>query len=117
MDRIVRPTVATLAAEGTPYVGVLFAGLILTGEGPKLIEYNCRFGDPECQVLMMRFAGDFAGLLHAAATGTLADAPPPVFAQDFALTVVMAANGYPGAPEKGGAIRSEEHTSELQSLM
>jgi len=105
MDRIIRPTVAALAAEGTPYVGVLFAGLMLTEEGPKLIEYNCRFGDPECQVLMMRFAGDFAGLLHAAATGTLADAPPPVFAQDFALTVVMAANGYPGTPEKGGAIR------------
>src|SRR3546814_15991094 len=78
---------------------------MLTGEGPKLIEYNCRFGDPECQVLMMRFAGDFAGLLHAAATGTLADAPPPVFAQDFAPTVVMAADGYPGSPEKGGAIR------------
>ena len=105
MDRIVRPTVATLAAEGTPYVGVLFAGLMLTVEGPKLIEYNCRFGDPECQVLMMRFKGDFAALLHAAAAGTLADAEPPAFARDYALTVVMAANGYPGTPEKGGAIR------------
>jgi phosphoribosylamine--glycine ligase len=105
MDRIVRPTVATLAAEGTPYVGVLFAGLMLTDRGPKLIEYNCRFGDPECQVLMMRLKGDFAALLHAAATGALADAPPPVFSHDYALTVVMAAKGYPGAPEKGGAIR------------
>jgi phosphoribosylamine--glycine ligase len=105
MDRIVRPTVAALAAEGTPYVGVLFAGLMLTDAGPRLIEYNCRFGDPECQVLMMRLKGDFAALLHAAATGALADAAPPVFSHDYALTVVMAAKGYPGAPEKGGAIR------------
>ena len=106
MDRIIRPTVAALAAEGTPYVGVLFAGLMLTGEGPKLIEYNCRFGDPECQVLMMRLTGDFAALLHAAATGRLADMPAPTFTGGYALTVVMAANGYPGTPEKGGAIRS-----------
>ncbi len=105
MDRIIRPTVKTLAAEGTPYVGVLFAGLMLTAEEPKLIEYNCRFGDPECQVLMMRFRGDLAALLHAAATGQLAQAEPPAFLHDYALTVVMAANGYPGTPEKGGAIR------------
>jgi phosphoribosylamine---glycine ligase len=105
MDRIIRPTVATLAAEGTPYVGVLFAGLMLTSEGPRLIEYNARFGDPECQVLMMRYTGDLAALLHAAATGKLADATPPAFTADYALTVVMAAKGYPGAPEKGGAIR------------
>ncbi|AMU94990.1 MAG: phosphoribosylamine--glycine ligase [Sphingopyxis sp.] len=106
MDRIIRPTVAALAAEGTPYVGVLFAGLMLTSEGPKLIEYNCRFGDPECQVLMMRLTGDFAALLHAAATGRLADVPAPTFTGGYALTVVMAANGYPGTPEKGGAIRN-----------
>ncbi len=105
MDRIIRPTVATLAAEGTPYVGVLFAGLMLTAEGPKLIEYNCRFGDPECQVLMMRYRGDFAALLHAAATGAIAGAETPAFSHDYALTVVMAANGYPGTPEKGGAIQ------------
>ena len=105
MDRIIRPTVSALAAEGTPYVGVLFAGLMLTGAGPKLIEYNCRFGDPECQVLMMRFTGDLAALLHAAATGGLASATPPAFSHDYALTVVMAANGYPGTPEKGGVIR------------
>jgi len=105
MDRIIRPTVATLAAEGTPYVGVLFAGLMLTAEGPKLIEYNCRFGDPECQVLMMRYAGDLAALLHAASTGALTDVAAPAFASDYALTVVMAANGYPATPEKGGIIR------------
>ncbi|MDR6833194.1 MULTISPECIES: phosphoribosylamine--glycine ligase [unclassified Sphingopyxis] len=104
MDRIIRPTVAALAAEGTPYVGVLFAGLMLTDAGPKLIEYNARFGDPECQVLMMRYAGDLAALLYAASTGALATATPPAFAGDYALTVVMAANGYPATPEKGGAI-------------
>src|SRR3546814_20051358 len=85
MDRIVRPTVATLAAEGTPYVGVLFAGLMLTGEGPKLIEYNCRFGDPDCQVLMLRFAGAFAGLPPAAATGHRADDPAPALPRDLRL--------------------------------
>lgn len=105
MDRIIRPTVRALAAEGSPYVGVLFAGLMLTGEGPKLIEYNCRFGDPECQVLMMRFRGDLAALLYAAATDSITAAEAPAFAHDYALTVVMAANGYPGTPEKGGAIR------------
>ncbi|WP_079637809.1 phosphoribosylamine--glycine ligase [Sphingopyxis flava] len=105
MDRIIRPTVRALAAEGTPYVGVLFAGLMLTDAGPRLIEYNCRFGDPECQVLMMRFTGDFAALLHSAATGDLASAAPPAFSHDYALTVVMAASGYPGTAEKGGVIR------------
>jgi phosphoribosylamine--glycine ligase len=78
---------------------------MLTAEGPKLIEYNCRFGDPECQVLMMRYRGDLVALMHAVATGALADADEPAFAADCALTVVMAANGYPGTPEKGGAIR------------
>ena len=104
MRTIIEPTVAMLAARGTPYVGVLFAGLMLTGDGPKLIEYNCRFGDPECQVLMHRFAGDLAGLLHAIATGRLADARPPRFHGEAALTVVMAAKGYPGSPLSGGTI-------------
>ena len=87
-----------------PYSGVLFAGLMLTDEGPKLIEYNARFGDPECQVLMTRFTGDLAALMLAVATGKLAEADAPTFAPATALTVVMAANGYPGTPEKGGAI-------------
>ncbi len=104
MERIIAPTVALLAAEGMPYAGVLFAGLMVTDEGPKLIEYNCRFGDPECQVLMMRLQGDLAALLLAAAKGHLADCPPPEFSDDFALTVVIAAKGYPGTPEKGGTI-------------
>ncbi|WP_334655557.1 phosphoribosylamine--glycine ligase [Sphingomonas panaciterrae] len=108
LGEIVRPTIDALAASGTPYVGVLYAGLMLTAEGPKLIEYNVRFGDPECQVLMARFAGDLVETLLAVAEGRLADMPAPPFADDVALTVVMAANGYPGTPETGGAIRGIE---------
>ena len=104
LREIVAPTVATLAAEGMPYSGVLYAGLMLTADGPKLIEYNARFGDPECQVLMMRLDSDLLPLLLAIAQGRLAEAPSPVFGQDVALTVVMAAAGYPGTPETGGAI-------------
>ncbi|MFC4291213.1 phosphoribosylamine--glycine ligase [Sphingorhabdus arenilitoris] len=104
MERIIQPTVETLSKEGMPYNGVLFAGLMLTEDGPKLIEYNCRFGDPECQVLMMRYQGDLAALMLAVATGKLATASKPEFDRITALTVVMAANGYPGTPEKGGVI-------------
>ena len=104
LTEIVAPTVRAMAAAGTPYVGVLYAGLMLTADGPKLIEYNCRFGDPECQVLMMRFSGDLAALMLAAAKGRLESAAPVVFAPAPALTVVMAANGYPGTPAKGGPI-------------
>lgn len=104
MREIVAPTVRTLGSEGMPYVGVLYAGLMLTEQGPKLVEYNIRFGDPECQVLMMRFEGDLAALLMACATGKLASAGPVRFSHDTALTVVMAAEGYPGTPKKGGTI-------------
>lgn len=104
LREIVAPTVRALADAGTPYSGVLYAGLMLTAEGPKLIEYNARFGDPECQVLTMRFEGDLAGLLLACAEGGLADAPAPRFALATALTVVLAARGYPGAPKAGGEI-------------
>ena len=79
---------------------------MLTAEGPKLIEYNARFGDPECQVLMMRLDSDLLDLLLAAAEGRLAEAGPPRFAPDVALTVIMAAKGYPGTPDKGGSIAS-----------
>ena len=104
MREIIEPTVAAMAAEGNPYSGVLYAGLMLTAQGPKLIEYNARFGDPECQVLMSRFEGDLADLLLAIAQERLADAETPRFSGDTALTVVMAAKGYPGTPDKGGAI-------------
>ena len=104
IDRIVRPTVDTLREEGTPFSGVLYAGLMLTAQGPKLIEYNARFGDPECQVLMLRFQGDLLAVMLAVAEGRLADLPEPAFSSDPALTVVMAAAGYPGTPKAGGAI-------------
>ncbi|KTT75898.1 phosphoribosylamine--glycine ligase [Sphingomonas sanguinis] len=104
IDRIVRPTVDTLRAEGTPFSGVLYAGLMLTAQGPKLIEYNARFGDPECQVLMLRFQGDLLAVMLAVAQGRLAEIPAPAFSEDPALTVVMAAAGYPGMPKAGGTI-------------
>jgi phosphoribosylamine---glycine ligase len=104
MERIIKPTVAYMSEQGMPYSGVLFAGLMLTDEGPKLIEYNARFGDPECQVLMTRYKGDLAALMLAVATGKLAGVDTPAFSSDTALTVVMAANGYPGTPDKGGSI-------------
>ena len=104
LREIVAPTIAALAAEGMPYSGVLYAGLMLTADGPKLIEYNARFGDPECQVLMMRLDSDLLPLLLAIAQGQLAEAPAPAFSDEVALTVVMAAAGYPGTPETGGAI-------------
>jgi phosphoribosylamine---glycine ligase len=105
MAEIINPTVEMMAAKNMPFSGVLFAGLMLTPEGPKLIEYNARFGDPETQVMMMRFQGDLVALLYAVATLALADHPPLSLSDDSALTVIMAANGYPGTPEKGGAIR------------
>ncbi|HEX8222334.1 MAG TPA: phosphoribosylamine--glycine ligase [Allosphingosinicella sp.] len=108
MDEIVRPTVEALAAQGAPYSGVLYAGLMLTADGPKLIEYNARFGDPECQALMMRFEGDLLELLYAVARGRLAEAGPVELADEAALTVVMAANGYPGTLETGGGIAGLE---------
>ena len=104
MAEIVGPTVRALAEAGTPFSGILYAGLMLTREGPKLVEYNVRFGDPECQALMMRFEGDLLQLMLATAKGELAAAPPPAFSDDAALVVVMAAKGYPGTPAKGGAI-------------
>ncbi len=104
MDEIVRPTLEALAAEGSPYSGILYAGLMLTKKGPMLIEYNARFGDPECQVLMMRLESDLLDLLCAVARRKLGDHPRPVFSDQAALAVVMAAKGYPGTPAAGGRI-------------
>ncbi|MEO7247677.1 MAG: phosphoribosylamine--glycine ligase [Novosphingobium sp.] len=104
MARIIMPTVETLRAEGMAYSGVLFLGLMLTRTGPQLIEYNCRFGDPECQVMLMRLESDLGELLLACAEGRLGEIDPPRFSDDTALTVVMAAEGYPDAPTKGGLI-------------
>lgn len=104
IDTIVAPTVRAMAARGTPYSGVLYAGLMLTERGPKLIEYNARFGDPEAQVLMARLDSDLLPILLAVAEGRLGEAAAPVFGDDVALTVVMAAPGYPGTPETGRPI-------------
>jgi len=104
MQEIILPTLKAMAARGAPYRGVLFAGLMLTPNGPSLIEYNCRFGDPECQVLMQRLASDIVPALQAAATGSLADINLD-WHDDVAMTVVMAANNYPGAYEKGTVIK------------
>ncbi len=104
IETIIAPTVKAMAAAGMPFSGVLYAGLMLTTGGPKLIEYNARFGDPECQVLMMRLESDLLELMRATAAGGLANCHAPTFSSDVALTVVMAANGYPAEPESGGAI-------------
>jgi phosphoribosylamine--glycine ligase len=104
MAQIIVPTVKAMQDAGTPYSGVLYAGLMLTSKGPQLIEYNARFGDPECQVLMLRLETDLVELLLACAENRLSSIDPPRFSADPALTVVMAAQGYPGTPKKGGRI-------------
>lgn len=104
---IIEPSIKGMADRGTPFTGVLFIGLMITTDGPKLIEYNVRFGDPECQVLMMRLKSDIVELLSACADGTLNEENPQ-FDDAVALTVVMAADGYPGSYEKGTQIRGLE---------
>jgi phosphoribosylamine--glycine ligase len=103
MAEIIMPTIKGMAARGTPYQGVLYAGLMLTTQGPKLIEYNARFGDPETQVLMPRLQSDLVDLLHATATGALAG-KTAAWRPETALTVVMATKGYPGSYAKGSEI-------------
>jgi phosphoribosylamine--glycine ligase len=104
MERIIRPTVAGMAAEGRPFKGVLFAGIMVTKDGPKLIEFNVRFGDPECQAIMLRMKSDLLPALLAARDGTLASFDLR-WSDDTALVVVMAAKGYPDKPEIGTTIR------------
>ena len=116
MRTIIEPTVTAMREAGTPFSGVLYAGLMLTESGPQLIEYNVRFGDPECQVLMMRLESDLGEIMLACAEGRLGEIEPPLFSDDFALTVVMAAQGYPETPRKGGAIAlggSEAHGAKV----
>lgn len=112
IETIIKPTIAGMAKAGTPYAGVLYAGLMLTRAGPKLIEYNARFGDPECQVLMLRLEDDLLDLMLATEAGELAGRDAPRFGAETALTVVMAARGYPGTPETGGAIRGLDAAEE-----
>ncbi|HUH09144.1 MAG TPA: phosphoribosylamine--glycine ligase [Brevundimonas sp.] len=105
---VVQPVIAAMAAEGAPYRGVLYVGLMATSEGPKVVEFNARFGDPECQVLMMRMDGDIVPLLLACARGDLTKAPVPNFSADTVICVVLAAKGYPDSPLEGSIIRGAE---------
>ena len=102
-QRLIEPALKAMTAEGTPYRGVLYAGLTLTGDGPKLVEFNARFGDPECQVLLSRLKSDLLPALQAACDGELRDFD--IRRSDQAVVaVVVAARGYPDAPERGSVI-------------
>ena len=116
MEEIVRPTARALVAAGTPFSGVLYAGLMLTAEGPKLIEYNVRFGDPECEAIMPLIDGDFAELLNAVATGRLCEVEEPRLKREHAVTVIVAARGYPGTPASGGLIREIEAAEQVEGV-
>jgi len=115
MDRAVSPTLAALASEDIEYRGVLYAGLMLTPDGPKVIEYNVRFGDPECEVVVPRLASDLAVHCAEAATGRLES--PVVFRDDACVTVVLASPGYPADPQTGGVITGIEAANELDDVM
>jgi len=112
---IVEPTARAMAESGIPFSGVLYAGLMLTADGPKLIEYNVRFGDPECEAIMPRIEGDFAALLFAVATGSEFEAPR--LSDEATMTVVVAAKGYPGTPKKGGAIHDLRAAEQVAGAM
>ncbi|WP_347266355.1 phosphoribosylamine--glycine ligase [Paracoccus sp. (in: a-proteobacteria)] len=116
MAEIVRPTVAEMAARGTPFQGVLYVGLMIEAGRARLVEYNVRFGDPECQVLMMRLGAQALDLILACAEGRLADMQV-TWAEDHALTVVLAAKGYPGAHDKGSRIGGLERLAEDSTRM
>ncbi len=115
MDQIVLPTVRAMKARGAPYKGVLYAGLMITAEGPKLIEYNARFGDPECQVLMLRLMSDIVPALLACCDGMLKSFDLRWY-PDAALTVVMAAKGYPGTYAKGSPIEGLEAAAAVEGV-
>src|SRR5581483_1096105 len=115
MDEIVQPTLRAMKAMGASYKGVLYAGLMLTAEGPKLIEYNVRFGDPECQVLMLRLMSDLVPALVAACDGMLKNFDLRWY-PDFALTVVMAAKGYPGSYAKGTVIDGLDEAAAVEGV-
>ncbi|MDP5095327.1 MAG: phosphoribosylamine--glycine ligase, partial [Candidatus Nanopelagicales bacterium] len=104
MRTVLQPTVDEMRTRGAPFAGLLYAGLALTSRGMRVVEFNARFGDPETQVVLARLDSSLADLLMGAATGTLADVPDPVWSADAAVTVVIAAQGYPEAPVTGGVI-------------
>jgi phosphoribosylamine--glycine ligase len=115
MDEIIRPTLRAMKAMGSPFKGVLFAGLMITRDGPKLIEFNCRFGDPETQVLMLRLMSDFLPALIAARDGQLKNFDLRWY-PDAALTVVMAANGYPGDYKRGTVIEGLDAAAQVEGV-
>jgi phosphoribosylamine---glycine ligase len=115
MDEIILPTARAMAADGMPFKGVLYAGMMITAQGPKIFEYNCRFGDPETQVLMMRLKSDLVPALIACADGSLKHFDLR-WSNDSALTVVMAANGYPDAYQKGTEIRGLDAAAKVEGV-
>ncbi|HZB52964.1 MAG TPA: phosphoribosylamine--glycine ligase [Reyranella sp.] len=115
MDEIILPTARAMAANGMPFKGVFYAGLMITAQGPKIFEYNCRFGDPECQVMMMRLKSDLVPALIACADGGLKHFDLR-WSNDSALTVVMAANGYPDAYQKGSEIRGLDAAGKVEGV-
>ena len=115
MEQFIRPTLAAMAARGMPYMGVMFLGLMITREGPKLVEYNCRFGDPECEVLLPRLKSDLLAALLAARDGMLKSIDLR-WSCETALTVVMASNGYPGAYGKGLEISGLDEAAKIEGV-
>jgi phosphoribosylamine--glycine ligase len=104
LERVLQPVVDEMAARGTPFSGLLYAGLAITSRGPEVIEFNCRFGDPETQVVLAMLETPLAGLLHASATGGLAEVGPLRWREGAAVTVVVAAENYPGTPVTGDEV-------------
>ncbi|MDB5484716.1 MAG: phosphoribosylamine--glycine ligase, partial [Tardiphaga sp.] len=115
MDEMIRPTLRALAAMGTPYKGVLYAGVMVTAQGPKLVEYNARFGDPECQVLMLRMMSDIVPALLASADGQLKNFSLRWY-DNVALTVIMATKGYPGDYGKGSVIAGLDQAAACEGV-
>jgi phosphoribosylamine--glycine ligase len=116
MDKIITPTVYGMKKDGHPFVGVLFAGLMMTDKGPRLIEYNARFGDPECQVIMRRLQSDLMELFIAAEAGKLDKADAPAWFNDAVVNVVLAAKGYPGKYKKGTHIKGLEKANAMDGV-
>lgn len=116
MEKIISPTVFGMAKDGHPFTGVLFAGLMMTPDGPKLIEYNARFGDPECQVIMRRLQSDMMEILIAAEAGTLDTIPAPAWFNDPVVNVVLATKGYPGSYDKGSKIKGIQAANDMDGI-
>ena len=117
MATIIEPTVQGMSDDGAPFKGVLFAGLMMTKDGPKLIEYNARFGDPECQVIMRMLQSDLMEIFIAAAKGNLSKLKPPKWDNSPTVNVVLAAQGYPGAYKKGTKIGGVEAANDMNGVV